>query len=56
MAGDPNVDYWFSAWLTDQALEIRDAPRQPAKFVAIPNSAAGERDVPRARFRGTILF
>lgn len=46
-ASDVHVDRPFEEWLVDEATEIRDAPRQPAKYVAIPRPVFLFPEVPQ---------
>jgi hypothetical protein len=55
-AGDANVEFWFSAWLTEEAKEIHNAPPVPAKYVVVPNAKNGERDVAPGQVPRTVIF
>ena len=46
-ANDPHVAHDFEDWLVDAATEIRDAPREPTKYVAIPNPIFRLPEVPQ---------
>jgi 4-amino-4-deoxy-L-arabinose transferase-like glycosyltransferase len=46
-AADPHVAHDFEDWLVDEAVEIRDAPHDPPKYVVIPRPVFRAPEVPQ---------